>query len=185
MPQSLVTIRMDEKLKSNFEFVCNELGMNMSTAITVFAKQVCREGRIPFDISLGYSQGKEKNTMEKNCFEIWIYCENTDPKYGEYDLHEKFYTLEDTVTFLKAEHPRMCERFMCSGDLEFCRVYFSILIDKNDGHHYRIDWNEEGLFYVNDGMSVNIDCSEEMIENDDNYLYDVVSNFIKLLMLSK
>ncbi len=43
MSQSLITIRMDENLKKNFEFICDELGMNMSTAITLFAKTVCRE----------------------------------------------------------------------------------------------------------------------------------------------
>ena len=52
MPQTIVNIRMDEALKRNFDFICDELGMNMSTAITIFAKQVCREKRIPFEIAL-------------------------------------------------------------------------------------------------------------------------------------
>lgn len=51
MAQTLVNIRMDEDLKKSFDYVCNELGLNMSTAITIFAKKVSREHRIPFEIS--------------------------------------------------------------------------------------------------------------------------------------
>ena len=33
--------------------ICNELGMNMSTAVTIFAKKVVRECGIPFEVSTG------------------------------------------------------------------------------------------------------------------------------------
>lgn len=52
MAQTLINIRMDEDLKKNFDFVCNELGLNMTTAITIFAKKMSREHRIPFDVSI-------------------------------------------------------------------------------------------------------------------------------------
>ena len=52
MAQTLVNIRMDEELKKNFDAVCNELGLNMSTAITIFAKKMSREHRIPFEVSV-------------------------------------------------------------------------------------------------------------------------------------
>ncbi|MBQ9901886.1 MAG: type II toxin-antitoxin system RelB/DinJ family antitoxin [Clostridia bacterium] len=52
MAQTLINVRMDEELKRNFDSVCNELGMNMSTAIMIFAKKVTREKRIPFDVSV-------------------------------------------------------------------------------------------------------------------------------------
>ena len=52
MAQTLINIRMDEDLKRNFDFICNELGMNMTTAITIFAKKMTREKRIPFDVSI-------------------------------------------------------------------------------------------------------------------------------------
>lgn len=52
MSQTMVTIRMDEDLKSGMEGVCRELGMNMTTAFTIFARKVCREQRIPFDVSI-------------------------------------------------------------------------------------------------------------------------------------
>ena len=52
MAQSTVNIRMDEEVKREFDRVCNELGINMSIAITILAKKMIREQRIPFDVSL-------------------------------------------------------------------------------------------------------------------------------------
>ena len=52
MPQVLVNIRMDEVLKKDMEKTCQELGMNMTTAFTVFAKKMSREKRIPFEVSI-------------------------------------------------------------------------------------------------------------------------------------
>ncbi len=52
MSQTMVTIRMDEDLKTNMEGVCRELGMNMTTAFTIFARKMCREQRIPFEVSV-------------------------------------------------------------------------------------------------------------------------------------
>lgn len=52
MSQTSINIRMDENLKQSFDAVCNELGLNMSTAITIFAKKMTREHRIPFEVSL-------------------------------------------------------------------------------------------------------------------------------------
>ena len=52
MGQTLVNIRMDEDLKKTMERTCRDLGMNMTTAFTIFAKKVSREQRIPFDVSV-------------------------------------------------------------------------------------------------------------------------------------
>lgn len=52
MAQALVNIRMDDDLKREFDQVCNELGMSMTTAITIFAKKMSREKRIPFEVSI-------------------------------------------------------------------------------------------------------------------------------------
>ena len=51
MAQVLVNIRMDETLKKNMEHTCQELGMNLTTAFTIFAKKMSRAKRIPFDVS--------------------------------------------------------------------------------------------------------------------------------------
>ena len=51
MAQTMVSFRMDEELKKKFDTLCEELGMSMSTAFTVYAKQMIREQRIPFSVS--------------------------------------------------------------------------------------------------------------------------------------
>ena len=50
MSQVAFSIRMDEELKKDFGRFCEEIGMSMSTAFTVFAKEAVREGRIPFEV---------------------------------------------------------------------------------------------------------------------------------------
>lgn len=52
MAQTMINIRMDEALKKDMERTCQELGMNMTTAFTIFAKKMSREKRIPFDVSI-------------------------------------------------------------------------------------------------------------------------------------
>lgn len=52
MAQTSVNIRMDEDLKKNMEKTCHELGMNMTTAFTIFARKVTRENRIPFEVAV-------------------------------------------------------------------------------------------------------------------------------------
>lgn len=54
MAQTTFSIRMDENLKKQFEALCSEFGMNMTTAFTIFAKAVVREREIPFKISAEY-----------------------------------------------------------------------------------------------------------------------------------
>ena len=45
-----IYINVDERLKQNTQRVFNEMGMDMTTAITLFLKTVEREECIPFDI---------------------------------------------------------------------------------------------------------------------------------------
>lgn len=52
MAQATVTFRIDEALKKSMEQLCEELGMSMTTAFTIFAKKATRENRIPFDLSI-------------------------------------------------------------------------------------------------------------------------------------
>ena len=47
-----VSVRMDDNLKRDFDSICNELGLSMTTAITLLAKKMTREKRLPFDVSL-------------------------------------------------------------------------------------------------------------------------------------
>ena len=47
-----ISIRMDSELKTQADHFFAELGMNISTAFTIFVRQALREGKIPFEISL-------------------------------------------------------------------------------------------------------------------------------------
>jgi len=52
MAQASINFRMDENLKKEMETTCQDLGINMTTAFTIFAKKMSREKRIPFDVSV-------------------------------------------------------------------------------------------------------------------------------------
>lgn len=52
MSQTNINIRMDDTLKQQFDYLCNELGLNMSVAVNIFAKTMVRQQKIPFEISL-------------------------------------------------------------------------------------------------------------------------------------
>jgi len=57
-----VTIRLDREVKENAEKLFGDLGMNLSTAFNVFARQSLRQGKIPFEIYDPFFS--EKNQME-------------------------------------------------------------------------------------------------------------------------
>ena len=52
MSMKLINIRIDENLKKEMEIVCNDWGINITTAFTIFAKKLTREKRIPFSVSI-------------------------------------------------------------------------------------------------------------------------------------
>lgn len=50
MAQTSINIRMDSDLKRQFEEFCDDIGLSMTAAFTVFAKKAVRENRIPFQL---------------------------------------------------------------------------------------------------------------------------------------
>ena len=62
MAQTSVNFRMDAELKKSMEEVCSDIGINLTTAFTIFAKKVSREKRIPFELSADpfYSENNMK-----------------------------------------------------------------------------------------------------------------------------
>ena len=62
MAQAMVNFRMDAELKKAMEQTCQEMGLSMTTAFTIFAKKVSREKRIPFEITADpfFSEGNIK-----------------------------------------------------------------------------------------------------------------------------
>lgn len=53
MATSSINIRMDSELKKQFDSICNDMGLNMTTAFNVFAKAVVQRRCIPFTVSAG------------------------------------------------------------------------------------------------------------------------------------
>ena len=47
-----VNIRIYDALKERADFLFEELGLNMTTAVNIFVRQVVRQGGIPFDITI-------------------------------------------------------------------------------------------------------------------------------------
>jgi len=52
MATTNLNIRIDADLKKQSEEIFNELGLNMSTALTVFLRQAVRSRGIPFEMRL-------------------------------------------------------------------------------------------------------------------------------------
>lgn len=49
MEEKTMSIPIDNELKKEFEKVCNEIGLDVSTAINIFIKTTIKEHKIPFD----------------------------------------------------------------------------------------------------------------------------------------
>ena len=64
MSQAAFSVRMDDALKNQFEALCSDFGMSMTTAINVFAKAVVRERRIPFEISAPAQEITREKAMQ-------------------------------------------------------------------------------------------------------------------------
>jgi len=50
MSTKLITFRMDEEVKEEFDTFCSEVGISASGMFNMFARTVVRERRIPFEI---------------------------------------------------------------------------------------------------------------------------------------
>lgn len=66
MAQATISIRIDPNLKNEFDEICTELGVTMSTAVIMLAKKMTREKRIPFDVSVDpfYSEENRQRLRE-------------------------------------------------------------------------------------------------------------------------
>ena len=51
MAATSITIRIDDTLKHQMENLCQDIGMNLSTAYIIFTKAAVRQGKIPFELA--------------------------------------------------------------------------------------------------------------------------------------
>lgn len=65
MAQTNINIRMDENLKREFDGLCNDLGLTMTTAFNVFAKTMVRQRKIPFEISMDTPNADTISALEE------------------------------------------------------------------------------------------------------------------------
>ena len=71
MAQTTVSVRMDDKLKKNFDKICNELGISISSAVVMLAKKMVREKRLPFEVSIDPFYSKENiERLKRSIYEI-------------------------------------------------------------------------------------------------------------------
>ena len=83
-------VRIDPELKSQAEALFNDLGMNLTTAITVFFRQAVRENRIPFEIT------RDRPNKETAAAMRYAATQAMDPKVKGYtDVDELFRELEE------------------------------------------------------------------------------------------
>jgi len=66
MAQGTLSIRMDNTLKEQFHHLCEDFGMSVSTAVTLFAKATLREHKIPFEIAIDpfYSEENQRHLAQ-------------------------------------------------------------------------------------------------------------------------
>ncbi|MDY6323562.1 MAG: type II toxin-antitoxin system RelB/DinJ family antitoxin [Catonella sp.] len=58
-----VNFRVDQDLKWEAEKICSEMGLTLSTAITVYLRAIVKQKKIPFEISADSTLAKE-NVIE-------------------------------------------------------------------------------------------------------------------------
>jgi len=65
-----VSLRFDDETKKALDEMCDEMGMNITTFFTIYAKKALRERKIPFEISAPldpfYSEQNMKRLMESD-----------------------------------------------------------------------------------------------------------------------
>lgn len=64
MAQTNINIRMDDSLKQQFDHLCNELGLTMTTAFNIFAKTMVRQQGIPFEVSLNIPNAETRAAID-------------------------------------------------------------------------------------------------------------------------
>ena len=75
MTTTNINIRTDRELKTKAQVILNDLGLDMSTAINIFLKQVVYQETIPFKIGKPVkTKVKKPRTAVKGCLKgkVWM-----------------------------------------------------------------------------------------------------------------
>ncbi len=62
---STINVRLNDEDKKIFNEICNELGMNMSTAFNMFVKSMIRAGGLPFEAKINNFNAETIKALEE------------------------------------------------------------------------------------------------------------------------
>ena len=66
MAQTSINIRIDEELKTKFCAFCENVGMSMSTAFCMFAKDTVKNQSLPFTVTTKRRRARDPFWSERN-----------------------------------------------------------------------------------------------------------------------
>ena len=90
MPSANINIRVDAELKRAAEALFADLGLNMSTAVTMFLRSAVRQDGIPFEVTRSLP-----NTVTRKALSEYEQMRQDPESYPRYDSFDAL--LEDTV----------------------------------------------------------------------------------------
>ena len=79
-----LNVRINANDKKNFEEFCNNVGMNVSTAINMFIKAVIREQKLPFEVC----SKTLDDIVYKKLQEAEVEMNNTSKRYSKEEILE-------------------------------------------------------------------------------------------------
>ncbi len=85
---AIISVRVDKEDKKGFENFCNKIGVDVSTAINLFIKNVLKEQKLPFEIKV-------------QSFEDYVYEKLKEVEDRMERGEEKFYMIEEVFEELK------------------------------------------------------------------------------------
>ena len=84
---ALINIRVDDSLKENVETILEDMGLNMTTAITIYLKEIVGSKQIPFTI-VSNIKNIEENVLSKE-----EPVDETYNKIKEFAKQQKYMTM--------------------------------------------------------------------------------------------
>ena len=77
MATTNMSIRLDTELKKKADAMFSEMGLNMTTAMNMFLRQVVRQGKIPFEVATDIPNKETLEAIEE------VKKMKKDPTYGK------------------------------------------------------------------------------------------------------
>ena len=122
---ALINIRVDDSLKENVETILEDMGLNMTTAITIYLKEIVRSKQIPFTI-VSNIKNIEENVSSKE-----EPVDETYNKIKEFAKQQKYMTMSSISRNFAMGFVKASEYFDKLKD-------DGIIKENPDNHMYRV-----------------------------------------------